>query len=153
MDNRTTFSWVAFERDEKEHSTDWYWGFGALILAIALVSIFFNNLLLALIFLLGGFSYMTYTVRKPEEITVTISNRGVHVGSTLYPFSEINAYSFDLELPRRRLVLISSRAMISHTYLPLDADEDIASIRAHMDPFVDEVPYLPTLADRITEYL
>ncbi len=153
MDDRTTFSWLAFEHDEKEHSTDWYWGFGAMVLALALVSIFFNNVLLALIFLLGGFSYMTYTARKPEEVTVTISSRGVHMGGTIYPFGEISAYSFDLEPPRRRLVLISSRAIVSHTYIPIDADEDIASIRAHLDPFVDEVPYLPTLADRITEYL
>ncbi len=120
---------------------------------MALVSIFFNNILLALIFILGGFSYMAFTARVPQDVTVSIGSRGVRVGSTLYPYSEISAYSFDLEPPRRRLVLISSRAIVSHTYLPLDADEDVAGIRAHMDHFVDEVPYMPTLADRITEYL
>ncbi|KKW33622.1 MAG: hypothetical protein UY80_C0037G0004 [Parcubacteria group bacterium GW2011_GWB1_53_43] len=172
MDDQRAFSWVAMEHEGSEHSSDWYWGFGATTIAVAIVSIFFSNLLLALIFLLGGFSYMAFSARKPEEVTVSITNRGVRVGGALYPFSDLSAYSFDLEPPRRRLVLISSRAIVSHIYLPLDADEDVASraivshiylpldadedvvaIRAHMEPFIDEVSFMPTLADRITEYL
>jgi len=153
MDDQHAFSWVAVEHEGNERSSDWYWGFGATTIAVAIVSIFFSNLLLALIFLLGGFSYMAFSARKPEEVTVSITNRGVRVGGALYPFSGLSAYSFDLEPPRRRLVLISSRAIVSHIYLPLDADEDVAAIRAHMEPFIDEVPFMPTLADRITEYL
>jgi hypothetical protein len=86
-------SWSVITHEHKEHSVDWYWALGVLALAGAVLSVFFGNLLLAVIILLGAGSRWAYLVaRGPREHEVKIDDRGLMIDGTRYPYSSIHSF-------------------------------------------------------------
>jgi len=145
-------TWVALEFDYKKRSADWYWIAGAGIIAAALLATLTENIMFAIIILVGGFTYLTLASRKPQEVEVHISARGISVGKQLFPYANIAAFALDTEPPRRRIVLVSATGIVRHLYVPL-GDESPALIREYLGEYLDEVPYQPSLTDWVTEYL
>ena len=152
MHTGDVLEWEALEFDYKEHSTDWYWIFGAAIIAASLLATLTNNIMFAIIILIGGFSYHSLAAREPEEVPVSISSRGVSVRKQLFPYENIIAFAIDTEPPRRRIVLVSATGIVRHTYVPL-GDESPALIREYLSEYLNEVPYHPSFTDWVTEYL
>ena len=152
MHQGDVLEWEALEFDHKERSADWYWIAGAGVIAAALLATLTNNIMFAIIILVGGFTYLALAARAPEELPVSISPRGISVRTQLFPYHNIIAFAIDTEPPRRRIVLISATGIVRHTYVPL-GDESPALIREYLSKHLDEVPYQPSFTDWVTEYL
>lgn len=152
MDHHDALEWSAYEFDHKERSIDWYWIAGAAIIAAALLAVLVQNIMFAIIILVGGFTYLALASRDPEEVDISLSARGIKVKNQLFPYANIAAFALDTEPPRRRIVLVLARSMVRHIYVPL-GDESPMDIREYLSEYLDEVPYQPSFIDWLTEYL
>lgn len=153
MDSTHSLEWQALEHEERPRSVDWYWICGASIIAAALAAIITNNLLLAIILVLGGFTYLGLASRTPEEVEVKLSPKGVVVKNQIFPYDTLTAFAVDNEPPRRRIVLVSATSMARHYYIPIDEYTHIDDVREYLLAYLPEIPYEPSFSDWVTEYL
>src|SRR5258708_1468365 len=111
-------SWQITTHEHKERSADWYWALGLLVLAGAGLSVFFGNILLAVILLLGGGSLGFLVARGPREHQVTLNQKGLTLDGTLYPYKNISSFWVE-ETSEPRLLVSTSGVLHPQVVVPL----------------------------------
>src|SRR6185312_13761817 len=84
--------WHVLTHEHKEHTTDWYWALGLLTIVGVAASIYFGNLLLALILIIGAGSIMILKIRGPREHQVRVDARGLTLDGTVYPWKSLHSF-------------------------------------------------------------
>jgi hypothetical protein len=143
-------SWVA-RRPHRERSVDWYWGLGSIALSGALVSIFFGNVLLAVIILLGAFSIGVLASREPREHSVVLDNRGVVIDGTRYPYSAIHSFWVEHETSTPRLFMSMAGIISSHFSFELEDEAHGNRVREFLRRHVREEEQGPHLGEHLAE--
>lgn len=106
---------------------DWFWVVGILAVAFAVVAIFLDNMLFALVILLGGGGLLLSANHKAYSVEYEISHRGIRIGDKYHPLSHIEAFCIDREREDEYFLRFKS----THVFSPLitlpippeDADE------------------------------
>ena len=117
------FIWEAHEYTFQEKSSDWYWAVGIVAISIAVISIIFGNVLLALLILLGSFSLSLFAAKHPVYVRFEINKTGVLIDRTLYPYGTLESFwvednrHLDLE---SKLFLKSQRLAMPIIAVPLE---------------------------------
>lgn len=128
-----SLKWVANEYHYVEKSADWYWTLGIIAVAIAIASIVFGNVLFALLVLIGTFVLGLYAARKPDQVEIEISGRGIRAGGTLFPFRSLQAFWLEDEDPKDdippRLLIKSSKLIMPLLIFHLTKDVDPEDVR------------------------
>ncbi len=135
----------------RERSVDWYWGLGALALAGALVSIFFGNVLLAVIIGLGAFSIGMLASRDPREHSIKIDPRGLVIDGTRYPFSSVHSFWVERETSYPRLFVSMTGVVTSHFSFELKDEAHGNEVRAYLHRFAKEEEQGPHLGEHLAE--
>jgi len=140
------FSWQTLEYVHREKSSDWFWVVGIVAGAIALTAIIFGNLIFAILVAIGAFVLCLFAARKPQPIVVEILDKGVRIEHTLYPFRSLKSFSIDnAHHDGARLILRSERVMLPYITIPAPQnDEDIETLRAFLEPRLEEEPFEET---------
>lgn len=143
-------SWHVETHEHKDHSTDWYWALGLLALAGAALSIFFGNILLAVILLVGGGSIGLLVARGPREHIVHLTQKGLSLDGTLYSYKNIENFWVE-EGENPRLLLTTAGMLHPQLVVPLLSSVRAASVRAYLRRFVEEEEQHPHLGERLAE--
>ncbi|MEI7709357.1 MAG: hypothetical protein WCI76_01430 [bacterium] len=85
-------TWSAFEYEEKERSTDWFWALGIIVVTSAVASIIFGNYFFAALLLLGGALLGFFSVKKPEIITYELNDQGLKIRTLVYSYDRIKSF-------------------------------------------------------------
>ncbi len=89
---RKPMHWQALEYNHTEKSSDWFWALGLVVLAGIVGSLVVNNILLAVLLLVGGFALAVFAAREPDMVSFALTQRGVRIDDKLYPFKSLNAF-------------------------------------------------------------
>jgi hypothetical protein len=143
-------SWQINTHEHKERSADWYWALGLLSLAGAGLSIFFGNVLLAVILLLGGGSLGFLVARGPREHQVTLNQKGITLDGTLYSFKNIGSFWVE-EGPTPRLLVSTSGILHPQLVVPLLSSARAMSVRSYLKRFAPEVEQHPHIGEHLAE--
>lgn len=108
-------SWEAPEHHHVEKSSDWYWVLGILAVAGASASIIFGNMLFGIVILLGAATTALVSHREPKVLPFGVSQRGIQVGSTLYPYSTLESFCLSHQNPTGPQLILKSK----HFFMPL----------------------------------
>jgi len=122
----------------RERSNDWYWGLGALALAGALASIFFGNMLFAIIIIIGAVSIGILASREPREHSVKLDMRGIVVDGTRYPFAAIHSFWVEHEQERPKLFASMTGILAPHFSFELQDEAQGAQVRTFLRRFAHE---------------
>lgn len=143
-------SWTVSTHEHKERSADWYWTLGLGALAGAGLSIFFGNMLLAVILLLGGGSLGFLVARGPREHDVTLNQKGLSLDGTLYPYKNIT--SFWVEEGTEPKLLVSTSGMLHpQLVVPLLSAARAQSVRHYLRRFSAETEQHAHLGEHLAE--
>lgn len=144
-------SWQVLTHVHKERSADWYWALGLFAVLGSGISIYFNNILLVFILVIGAACIGFLTARGPREHNVHVDNRGVTVDGTLYPYTSIHSFSVGgHEGQAQSLVLSVSSLLMPHITLPLEGmSPDV--VRMTMRRYCKEEVYQPRIIDSLAE--
>jgi len=154
--------WVVLTHEHQERSVDWYWAFGLIALAGIGVSIYFNNILFALIIALGALSIGILLARGPREHEVHVHERGITLDGTLYPYQSLQSFwvapefepedESDDEYPLY-LRLTTSSYVHPHFTIPLEDSAHASEVREFLAQYLDEVEQQPHVSEHVARLL
>ena len=145
--------WETLEYAPVERSSNWYWLVGVIALLFAIGAIVLKNFLLAILILLGAFTLMLYAARRPKQIKIVVSRRGIQIHNNLFPYHTLRSFWLHDEEGDRKVVIQSEKLLMPHLHLPLTDDVDHESLRLLLLDFLPEEPHRPTVVDLLAEYL
>ena len=148
-----SISWQVVTHDHKERSTDWYWGLGLGAVAAAGISLFFGNILFALILLVGLGSIAVLAGRGPREHWVKIDGRGVSLDGTLYRYDSVHTFWVEPEAPGReaRLLVTTNGLIFPQLVIPLGPATRAQNVRAFLRRFAQEEEQHAHLGEHLAE--
>jgi hypothetical protein len=151
MDDVQPISWTVGGGEPLERSNDWYWGLGLFAIVGAGASVFFGNILLAVILLVGAFSIAVLTIRGPREHKVSVDPRGISVDGTRYPYTAVYSFWVEQEFNPPHLFLSMRGVLAPHFSFPIPDRAQAQEVRAFLQKFATEEEQGPRLGDRLAE--
>jgi hypothetical protein len=147
------FSWQAPEYHHTVKTKDWYWTIGIISAALVITAVIFGNVLFGLVIAIGTFTLTMFASRKPDIISAEVSEKGIVVNKTLYPFSAIESFSIDESHHHGpRLIIKSKKVIVPLIAVPL-ADIDLEDLHTflstHLKDEVFEQGLMQTIFDRL----
>ena len=85
--------WTTLEHEHKEHSVDWFWALGIIILVSMGITIWLKNYLFTIFILISGCSLILISIRRPQEINFIIGTKGLSMGTNFYSWKEIKGFN------------------------------------------------------------
>ncbi len=141
--------WQAKEYIHHEKNMLWFVIFGAVVLVLVAMAIFFmDSLSFAILIPVMAAALIVYTHRPPRVLDYTLGRQGLHVNDHLYSFSEFKGFGVIRDGEEYSLMLIPVKRFRPGVvvYFPEDAGEAIVDklgvrlpmLTLHLD-FVDKV--------------
>lgn len=90
--NQVLLEWRAPEFINHQKSPRWFLTAGVLILLLVLYALYTQSATMAIVFIvLAGVYYLTHN-QDPKIITIQITELGIHVDKSFYPYHMINSF-------------------------------------------------------------
>ena len=87
-----SIEWSALEYVEKERSRDWFWALGVIVVASALAALIYGNYFFAMLILISGALLGFFAIKKPDEISYELNDKGLKIRTRLYPYENIKSF-------------------------------------------------------------
>ena len=132
------FDWVVNEYEKHERSKRWYVIMAVVGLGLLLFSVISGNYLFALVVVLFGIVLFLQDIQQPMEVAFAITEAGIVVGSTYYPFKEISKYWMIYSPPEVKNIYFSTNSILKHRLQVPLLDNDPRPIRDFLNQFLIE---------------
>lgn len=148
MENIT---WQAYERESKNHRPDWYWALGIISASMAITAVLFNNLLFAMLIVIGAFVLALEATRPPKLVRFEVGNAGITVEKTVYPFHTLSSFWIDqTDQEKPKLLVTSSKIIMPLIVMPL-GNINPEAIREILKNRLAEIPQSEPLLQKLME--
>ncbi|KND46860.1 MAG: hypothetical protein AB199_00295 [Parcubacteria bacterium C7867-004] len=149
------FEWEATEYAFEQKGADWYWALGIIAVAIAITSILFGNVILALLVLAASGTLAIAVAKHPRTHLFRVTDEGVMIDENLYTYEHILSFSIleylDPAFPTA-LSIKTSRIFAPHLLIPI-VGPDPMEVYEFFVRHVEEGKHDESLVDRIIELL
>lgn len=145
------FSWNVITHEHRERSVDWYWALGVSALLGAVISVFFGNVLLAVIIIIGAGSLGALAARGPREHAVRVDKRGISVDGTLYPYASIHSFWIERETEYPRLFISTTGVLAPHFNFEIHETINIDRLEVFLKQFAKEEEQGPHVGEYLAE--
>ena len=147
---KVLMSWEAHEYFHHEKGNDWYWWTGLVAVVLLGLAIYQGSFLFGVLVLVGWFTIVLYAVRPPRNLKFSLTERGVLVESTLYPWQSLKSFWIFYNPPLHKdLSLESKKAFVQFVKIPLGKMEP-AKVREIVIKFLPEVEQEESLIDNLS---
>lgn len=146
-------TWEAYEHEPRERRSDWFWAVGIITLAVAVTSILFQNILLAVFIILGAFSLMLLASRKQELVQFSITDAGIQVGKVLYVYPSLEGFWIDETVPKRPQLLVKSKKVLMPLLVIPLGEVDPDTVSPYLLRHIPKEELHEPLVQKIVEYL
>ena len=144
--------WDAHEYEHKERGSDWFWAVGIIVVAIAIVSVIFGNIIFSILILVGAFSLSLFANRPPTTLHIVVDEFGIARGRIRYPYSTLVSFWIDTDHPHKKIILRSERLLMPLIIVPLGDEVDIDSLHDNLSQFLQEEFHSLPFVERMLEY-
>ncbi len=150
-----TLTWSVLEYEDRNRSVDWYWTVGIISIIAIAACIYFKNYLFAILMFISVISLLYLTIRKPEELTITINKEGIRVRDELFTYRSLKGFWIEDQSTSghpRHLLIMTRRFYSPMLALPIG---DIAPeiIRQKIKTLVTETEMQENPSHRFIEML
>ena len=110
-------------------------------------------MLFGIFIIISSFTILLYAIRKPRDIKVTLSGRGIEVDNNLYTYDSIDSFWIFYEPPEiKELSLKSKKTFSIYQKIPI-GDADPNKIRNFLLKLLKEEHQEESLTDTIMRFL
>ncbi len=149
-----SIEWKALEHEHQDHSQEWFWAVGIIAAASAILALYFQNIILAILIVIAAFASILQAHTPPRIMQYRISRRGVQAGSTMYPFTSLQSFWVIDEEINDRIIIRSQKMMMPYIVIPFDSTKtDPDEIRNYLLEYLDEEEMEEPLSQQIMERL
>jgi len=145
-------TWHAEEFIARERGAKWYWSVGVIGLLAAFLAFYFDNILFALLLLVGTGVVLLYSKRPPMMVQYSISIHGVRIGSHLFPFENLDSFWIHEHEETPLIMLQTSSFLTPMLSLPLVGVEP-STVRDFLNHFIKEKKHEIPLSEHISRAL
>jgi hypothetical protein len=140
MERPKKISWEALDHIETDKSDDWFWVIGIIAVGGAILAIYFNNVLFALLILIGTFSLFLQSGAKARMESFELNRKGLVIGKRLYPYSTLESYYVVDEdgWDRDRILFKSTKTFMPLIVVPLGEDSDPEEVSEFLIQYLNE---------------
>ncbi len=151
---RKPISWETHEYVHVEKSSDWYWALGLLAVAGATGALLMENVLFAVFILIASFVLALASSRQPNVMHFSVTQRGVRIDDTLYPYTALDSFSIDEPTPDHtpKLILKQSKPLAPIIVIPI-VDVDPDDVHDFLTAFLREDDHIEPLTHRFMDWL
>ena len=145
--------WSAYEHKHIRKSSDWFWVFGIITITGAVISIIFNNILLAIVILTGAFALAVNVAKKPSIINFKVNKRGVIINNKLYLYNSLESFWVEdnEEYGAPKLLIKSKKMFATHIIIPIKQVSP-SEVRDYLIKYLDEEEDSEPLSQKIVEF-
>lgn len=141
--------WSAPEFEHYQKSKSWFIVTGIVASLLLLWSLLTTNFLFALLIALSYFTFITYAVKRPKEIQLAITSRGVKVEKAIYEFENLKSFWIFYDPPEiRELSLRSKKTVMPYIKIPL-GEQNPVEVRRVLIKYLPERKHKESLIDNL----
>lgn len=145
--------WEVHEHTYSEKTNDWYAATIVIAGALAALMFYLENYLSIALIVIGTFTFLLLAVRRPELITVKLTNFGVMAGNVTYPFSTLDAFNVVEHASVHKIILESKRFFAPLHIIPIADGIELEEVRDFLADYLPEKEMHEPLAHHIMERL
>lgn len=112
-------AWSAPEYEHHEKEFQWFLTAGIVAVSVILSLVILKNIFGAATLTLFAVIFYLYATRKPEQLTIEITGKGITINQKLIPHSSIVSFWVLYEPPIKDLIIIRKEHFIPKMTLPL----------------------------------
>jgi len=147
-------SWRIEEYKHRDKSPDWFWALGVVAVAGATIAVIANNILFAILILIGALILGYYANRQPQLIDIAINDEGVIVRNMFYPFERTTGFALDIHDHFGAYLLIeTTAALMPVVSIPLPEELDYEALAELLRAKMPEKKLKEPFAHRLMEVL
>jgi len=151
---RNALHWQTYEYDPKDRSSDWFWAVGIITVALAITAIILNNVLFAIVIILGGFALSLYAARPPRIIDVVIDEIGVRIDTLFYPYRALESFWVEEGHDKSQILLKSQKLIMPYIVTMINEEEvNPDETREYLARFLPEVFHSESVFEKLLERL
>lgn len=143
--------WTTTEYEHRERNKEWFWTVGILAGAIALVAMLFDNALLGIVVIIGAFTLMLLSSKPPQQLQVTVSNKGIRIKNDLYLYSTLHSFWIDEEAAYPTLTIPTGKVLMPHIRVGLEGVEPLV-LQRYLLRYMKEEYQEPTIIESLVHY-
>ena len=149
-----SFKFQTHEYYHRHKGADWYWAVWIIAISATATSIILNNILLAILIVIGTFLLTIYAAREPHEHHVEINDSGVTVDKYHYTYGNLESFWIE-HFERPRLLIKTNRMLHPHLLIPVAdlTEEEKADLRDFLATKIPEIEQSEPLFEQIMEYI
>lgn len=139
MDSEKTvlLNYVTEEHAYYHRSVDFYWALGLIALAIAVLAFILKDGLFGILILIGAGLYGYSSWKKPQEVSVVITDKDISFGEDIYPMDKI-AYFRVMDIKGEKELVLNIRRTY-HPVVSISIPDGLdAPVREVLSPMVEE---------------
>ncbi len=148
-----TIRWQNFEYKQKNHRVDWFLAVGIIAAALIITAVINENILFAIFIMLGVFTLLMYTARKPKLIQFEINEKGIIVGDIIYPYKKLKSFFIRKKLDEAYLILESEGLITPHITIPLSKKVTGGEIHEFLSKYLKEEENIESVAEIVMDRL
>lgn len=151
---RQALSWKGHEYIHFKKTADWYWALGLIAVAGAMAALVFNNVLFAILILILAFVLAIFASRHPEEVSFSITQRGVRIDDALYPFQTLESFGIEEVSTQHipQLILKSKKNLVPNIVIPLE-HVNANEVHDFLHTYLQEEDLKEPLTHKVMEWL
>jgi len=146
-------TWEAPEHHHTEKSSDWFFAFTIVAVAVVIAVLMFGNTLFALLCAVGAGTLALVTAKTPRIIPYAVTLRGIRIDDALFPYTTLRSYHIDEDDPRGpQLLILSQRHFMPLLVIPIP-EEYIDEIEDILGPRLEESYLEESIFHKLLDYL
>lgn len=155
-ENKTTIdeiSWTAPEFPHHNKDRSWFIILTVIAVGLLILALFDKNIIFAVLIGISFFSIFTYALKKPEDVNLVITHKGIKINKTLYEFNNLKSFWIFYEPPQVKEISLRSKKMIMpYIKIPL-GEQNPVEIRRFLMKYLPERKHKESLIDNLSRVL
>jgi len=141
--------WSAPEFEHYQKSKSWFLITGGIAAVLLLWAIFTKSFLFALLIALGYFTIAIYAAKRPKQIQLAITPKGIKIEKSLYEFENLRSFWIFYDPPEiRELSLRSKKSIMPYIKIPL-GEQNPVEVRQILIKYLPEKKHRESLIDNL----
>ncbi len=146
---KNNLKWTAPEFEYYTKSTSWFVITGGIAGLLLLWALFTKNFIFALLIGLGYFTIIIYGLKRPKNIRLAITPKGVKINQTLYEFENIKSFWIFYNPPEiKELSLRSKKTIMPYIKIPL-GEQNPVEVRQALIKYLPERKHKDSLIENM----
>lgn len=130
--------WQALEFEHHEKGLGWYFTFAIIAAMIIAYYFYTRDYFGALFWIFIAAAIFLYARRRPQEVAITLSGKGITVGEEFFPYTQIKSF-WIVDKHYVRAVHIETTAYLNKVIVILIRDEiDPENVRRYLAKYIPQ---------------